>query len=173
MGEKERAKLLAQDCAVNYIKRARSKATAFDIATQLLAMRSGAAGAADELEKQMGMAKRGGELVKLLTDRGRAFPMPRVFKSWGVLVSSAADAIPIAVGEEERVELLTQKCAVDFITRGKATASDIANQLMATRGAAAAPAAPVMSTPAKAAPRRAPAATPVKLERDPEVVYVL
>lgn len=78
-----------------------------------------------------------------------------------------------AVGEAERVPLLTQKCAVSFIKRGKATAFDIANQLMATRGAAAASAAPVMSTPAKTAPRRAQAATPVKHEHDPDVVYIL
>ena len=78
-----------------------------------------------------------------------------------------------AVGEEARAQLLAQTCAVNFIKHGKATAFDIANQLMATHGAAAASAAPVMSTPAKAAPRRAPAATPVKHEHDPDVVCIL
>ena len=76
VGEKERKQLLALDCAVNFIKRARSKATAFDIATQLLATRSGAAGAAAlseaELAKEMAKATRAGELVKLLTERGCA-----------------------------------------------------------------------------------------------------
>ena len=170
VGEKERAKLLALDCAVNFIKRAKSKATAFDIATQLLATRSGAAGAAAlseaELAKEMAKATRAGELVKLLTERGGAYPMPRVYRA-------PLTRFLIAVGEEERKQLLAQKCAVEFIKHGKATSADIANQLLATRGAAAASAAPVMSTPARAAPRRAPAATPVKLERDPEVVYLL
>ena len=66
-----------------------------------------------------------------------------------------------------------------FIKRSKSngeTAADVANELVAMRGAhggaAAAAAAPVMSTPAKAAPRRAPAASPIKLERDPEVVHL-
>ena len=92
--------------------------------------------------------------------------MPRVYRT-------PLTRFPIAVGEEERRQLLAQRRAVEFIKHGKATSFDIANQLMTTRGTAAVSTAPVMSTPAKAAPRRAPAATPVKLERDPEVVYLL
>lgn len=77
-----------------------------------------------------------------------------------------------AVPEAERAPLLASELAVKFIKRAKskATAAQVASQLLTTRdvksGAAAAP-APVMATPAKAAPPRAPAASPasgVKLE---------
>lgn len=170
VGKVERELLLAQDCAANFIKRAKSKATAFDIAMQLIATRSGAGGAAAEseveLKKEMDKATRAGELVKLLTERGCAYPMLRV--CCAPLIGRLC-----AVGEAERAPLLTQKCAVSFIKRGKATAFDIANQLMATRGAGASSVAPVMSTPAKAVQRRVQAATPVKHEHDPDVVYIL
>lgn len=92
--------------------------------------------------------------------------------SAALLLTRLAPAVP----ELERAKLLKEPCAVNFIkrARSKATAANITAELLALRGpggVAAAGAAPVMATPAKAAPPRAPAASPpsVKRERDPKV----
>jgi hypothetical protein len=121
-------------------------------------------------EKDMGKAVRAGELVTLLIAAGGA--SERAMKTVAVFEPRLTRrAFSRAVPEAERALLLGTELAAKFIKRAKskATAAEVASQLLATRdvkpGAAASP-APVMATPAKAAPPRAPAASPfgVKLE---------
>ena len=126
---------------------------------------------AAKLQKDMGKAVRAGDLVKLLVAAGGA-PERALCAVMSLSALLTGHALSRAVPEAERAPLLASELAVKFIKRAKskATAAQVASQLLATRdvkpGAAAAP-APVMATPAKAAPPRAPAASPasgVKLE---------
>ena len=95
VGKQEREQLLAQDCAAKFIKRARSKATAFDVATELVAMRGGAGAAAassapmpsqGQMVEQLAMAQRASDLVAALTEAGGASRVAHALR-----VSNAAD----------------------------------------------------------------------------------